>query len=120
MENGIPEYNAGKRKIIWRLKNVKGQMTKNLDLSLTYKAGVVIDDLQFKQMGPFNVEFDIPNHTASTVKITKMDIKVSNDFLFTPSWQSLGGQDPNSEEQKGEPGKWLRHKTFSGSYICRI
>jgi len=49
-------------------------------------------------MGPFNVEFDIPNHTASTVKITKMDIKVSNDFLFTPSWQSLGGQDPNSEE----------------------
>lgn len=24
MENGIPEYNAGKRKIIWRLKNVKG------------------------------------------------------------------------------------------------
>jgi len=48
MENGIPEYNAGKRKIIWRLKNVKGQMTKNLDLSLTYKDGVVIDDLQFK------------------------------------------------------------------------
>lgn len=45
MENGIPEYNAGKRKIIWRLKNVKGQMTKNLDLSLTYKDGVVIDDL---------------------------------------------------------------------------
>jgi hypothetical protein len=86
MENGIPEYNAGKRKIIWRLKNVKGQMSKNLDLSLTYRDGVVIDDLQFKQMGPFNVEFDIPNHTASTVKITKMDIKVSNDFLFTPSW----------------------------------
>lgn len=23
-ENGIPEYNSGKRKIIWRLKNVKG------------------------------------------------------------------------------------------------
>lgn len=73
-------------------------MTKNLDLSLTYNDGVIIDDLQFKQMGPFNVEFDIPNHTASTVKITKMDIKVSNDFLFQPSWQSLGGQDPNSDE----------------------
>ena len=82
LENGIPEYNAGKRRIIWRLKNVKGQQTKNLDLSLTYKDGVIIDDLQFKQMGPFNVEFDIPNHTASTVKITKMDIKVSNDFIF--------------------------------------
>ena len=24
MENGLAEYNAGKRKIIWRLKNVKG------------------------------------------------------------------------------------------------
>ncbi len=120
LENGIAEYNAGKRKIIWKLKNVKGQMTKTLDVSLTYGAGVVIDELQFKQLGPFNVDFDIPNHTASTVKITKMDIKVSNDYLFTPSWNSLGGQDPNSEEQKGEPGKWPRHKTFSGSYVCRV
>tara|TARA_B110000305_G_C18904253_1_gene387789 strand:- start:9 stop:284 length:276 start_codon:yes stop_codon:yes gene_type:complete len=91
MENGLAEFNAGKRKIIWKLKNVKGQMTKCLDVSLTYIEGVVIDELQFKQLGPFNVDFDIPNHTASTVKITKMDIKVSNDYLFTPSWQSLGG-----------------------------
>jgi hypothetical protein len=44
----VPEFNAGKRKIIWRLKNVKGQMTKTLDVSLTYADGVVIDDLQFK------------------------------------------------------------------------
>jgi len=57
-------------------------MTKNLDVSLTYNAGVTIDELQFKQLGPFNVDFDIPNHTASTIKITKMDIKVSNDYLF--------------------------------------
>lgn len=82
MENGIAEFNAGKRKIIWKLKNVKGQMTKTLDVSLTYNAGERIDELQFKQLGPFNVEFDIPNHTASTIKITKMDIKVSNDYLF--------------------------------------
>ena len=73
-------------------------MTKTLDVSLTYEGGVVIDELQFKQLGPFNVDFDIPNHTASTVKITKMDIKVTNDYLFTPSFASLGGQDPNSEE----------------------
>jgi hypothetical protein len=57
-------------------------MTKTLDVSLTYNAGVIIDELQFKQLGPFNVDFDIPNHTASTIKITKMDIKVSNDYLF--------------------------------------
>jgi hypothetical protein len=36
MENGFAEFNAGKRKIIWKLKNVKGQMTKTLDVSLTY------------------------------------------------------------------------------------
>ena len=36
MENGIAEFNCGKRKIIWKLKNVKGQMTKTLDVSLTY------------------------------------------------------------------------------------
>ena len=49
-----------------------------------------------------------------------MDVKVSNDFLFTPSWNSMGGQDVNDEKHKGPPGKWLRHKTFSGSYVCRI
>jgi hypothetical protein len=48
MENGIAEFNAGKRKIIWKLKNVKGQMTKTLDVSLTYNAGERIDELQFK------------------------------------------------------------------------
>ena len=85
-ENGIAEFYQGKRKIIWRLKNVKGQMTKTLDVSLTYNPGVIIDEIQFKHVGPFNVDFDIPNHTASTIKITKMDIKVSNDYLFTPSW----------------------------------
>ena len=36
LENGLAEYNNGKRKIIWKLKNVKGQMTKTLDVSLTY------------------------------------------------------------------------------------
>lgn len=66
-------------------------MTKTLDVSLTYVQGVEIDELQFKQLGPFNVDFDIPNHTASQVKITKMDIKISNDYLFTPTWNSLGG-----------------------------
>lgn len=45
LENGLAEFNNGKRKIIWRLKNVKGQMTKNLDVSLTYNKGIIIDEL---------------------------------------------------------------------------
>ena len=45
LENGLAEYNNGKRKIIWKLKNVKGQMTKTLDCSLTYFKGLVIDEL---------------------------------------------------------------------------
>jgi hypothetical protein len=66
-------------------------MTKNLDVSLTYNQGIIIDELQFKKLGPFSVDFDIPNHTASTIKVTKMDIKVSDDYLFAPNWNSLGG-----------------------------
>lgn len=96
-ENGIAEFNTCKRKIIWHLKNVKGQQTKNLDIALSYEPGIILNELHFKQLGPFDVDFDIPNHTASTIKIVKMDVKVSNDFIFTPSWNSLGGQDPNSE-----------------------
>lgn len=45
MENGVAEFNVGKRKIIWKLKNVKGQMTKTLDLSLTYSHGSVVNEL---------------------------------------------------------------------------
>ena len=44
-ENGIAEFNACKRKIIWKLRNVKGQQTKMLDVSLTYLPGHVIDEL---------------------------------------------------------------------------
>jgi len=44
-ENGVAEFNTGKRKIIWRLKNVKGQQTKTLDVSLTYNPGILIDEL---------------------------------------------------------------------------
>lgn len=36
-----------------------------------------------------------------------MDVKVLN----------VMPDDPNANN---EPGKWLRHKTFSGSYIFRI
>ena len=51
----------------------------------------------FNGSSSFYVDFDIPNHTVSGVKITKMDIKVTNDYLFNPTWNSLGGQDPDSE-----------------------
>ena len=71
MENGVAEFNVGKRKIIWKLKNVKGQMTKTLDLSLTYSYGSIVNELQYKQVGPFNVDFDIPNHTAWQYTVPK-------------------------------------------------
>jgi len=44
---------------------------------------------------------------VSGVKINKMEVKVD--------CQPVG--DPNVGV---EPGKWLRHKTFSGSYTFRI
>ena len=76
-------------------------------MSLTYKKGTVINETQFKQLAPFNCDFDIPNHTASGIKINKMEVKVQQ-------------QPPNDPNQGIEPGKWLRHKTFSGSYSFRI
>jgi len=32
--------------------------------------------VQFKQLAPFTVDFDIPNHTASGMRINKMEVKV--------------------------------------------
>ena len=64
----------------------------------------MIDEAQFKQLGPFTLEFDIPNYTASGIKVSKMDAKI----IDAP------------QDQKAEPGKWLRHKTSSGSYVCRV
>ena len=47
-------------------------------MSMTYKKGVMIDEVQFKQLSPFTVDFDIPNHTASGIRINKMEVKVVN------------------------------------------
>lgn len=49
----------------------------------------------------------MPNHTVSGIKINKMEVRVD----------SMAAGDPN---EKNEPGKWLRHKTFSGSYTFRL
>ena len=93
-----------KRKIAWSLTNFRGGQTKTLACSFTYDKDVLIDEKQFKALGPFSLEFDIPNYTASGIKINKIHAKLI-DRPF---------------DEKKEPGKWLRHKTLSGSYICRI
>ena len=47
-----------------------------MELSLTLTERTVIDEVLYKQLSPFTVEFDIPNHTVTGIKINKMDIKV--------------------------------------------
>jgi hypothetical protein len=74
---------------------------------MTFRKGVPIDEVQFKQLSPFTCDFDIPNHTVSGIRINKMEVKIT----------SPAPGDPNAGV---DPGKWLRHKTFSGSYIFRI
>ena len=69
----------------------------------------------FKQLSPFNVDFDIPNHTASGIKISKMEAKVMQNSMGM--FGQPAANDPNATI---EPGKWLRHKTFSGSYVFRV
>jgi hypothetical protein len=92
--------------VVWTVNNFKGRQTRTLEVCLTYDPDVVIDELQFKQLGPFTLEFDVPNYTASGVKVSRMDAKLI---------------DVTSADQKQqEPGKWLRHKTVSGSYVCRV
>ena len=103
-ENGNADCDMKKRKVVWQLMNVKGGMNKQLDVCLSYEKDVLIDELQFKQLGPFTLDFDIPNYTASGIKISKMDAKL----IDTPF------------DQSKDPGKWLRHKTHSGSYVSRV
>ena len=106
-DNDICDYNLSKRTVVWSVKNFRGQQNRNLDISLTYKKGTVINETLFKQLSPFNCDFDIPNHTVSGIKINKMEVRVE--------------QQPAGDPNHGvEPGKWLRHKTFSGSYAFRI
>ena len=41
--------------------------------------------MQFKQLAPFTVDFDIPNHTASGMRINKMEVKVVNQVPNDPN-----------------------------------
>lgn len=70
------DFSAGKRTITWHIKNLRGGQNRQLSTSLTYQKGHQIDENAFKQLSPFNVDFDIPNHTASGIKISKMEAKV--------------------------------------------
>jgi hypothetical protein len=75
-DNDTADYNTSKRHIDWHVKNFRGGQNRVLDVSLTYKKGTIINEVQFKQLAPFNCDFDIPNHTASGIKINKMEVKV--------------------------------------------
>ena len=74
-ENGYADCDLKKRKVVWNVKNFKGGSSRNLDVVLSYDPEVVIDELQFKQLGPFTIEFDIPNYSASGIKVARMDAK---------------------------------------------
>lgn len=106
-KNGHADYDENKRKVTWEVKDVKGGKTKALDFVLTYEKDTMLDDFQFKQLGPFTMDFDIPNYTASGVRVKKMDAKFMD-------------YQPTSLKDKKEPAKWLRHKTLCGSYVCRF
>jgi hypothetical protein len=47
-ENDIADYNSSKHKVEWKVKNFRGQQTRQLELSLTYKKGTQINEVQFK------------------------------------------------------------------------
>jgi len=75
-ENGYADCDIKKRKVTWTVKDFKGGSSRNLDIVLTYDAETIIDDFQFKQLGPFTMEFDIPNYTASGIRVAKMEAKI--------------------------------------------
>jgi len=108
------DFSAGKRTCSWFIKNLRGGQTREITISITYRKDIEIDELCFKQLSPFNVDFDIPNHTSSGIKISKMEAKVMQEG---PPLMINGVPDKNANV---EPGKWLRHKTFSGSYVFRV
>ena len=70
------DFSEGKRSCSWHIKNLRGGQTREITISITYHKDVVVDEMCFKQLSPFNVDFDIPNHTSSGIKISKMEAKV--------------------------------------------
>ena len=42
------DFNVSKRRVEWTVKNFRGGQNRQLELSLTYKKDVVIDEVQFK------------------------------------------------------------------------
>ena len=79
------DFSVSKRRVEWTVKNFRGGQNRQLELSLTYKKDVIIDEVQFKQLSPFTVDFDIPNHTASGLRINKMEVKLVQQALGDPN-----------------------------------
>ena len=42
------DFNVSKRRIEWKIKNFRGGQNRELELSMTYRKGTVIDEMQFK------------------------------------------------------------------------
>lgn len=89
------------------VKSLRGGNSSEIDISLTYEKNTVIDIVQFKRLSPLYIDFEMPNLTSSDMRISK----VETSFIGMPV---------KTDSKQEEIKKWLRHKTYSGSYFCRI
>ena len=87
------DYNPGTKTVTWSITDMKG--SKELILKLTINLDSAL--LQKPILHQLSLGFEIPNYTPTGMKIQHL--------------KSLS---------KTEPKKWIRLKTLSSSYICRV
>ena len=87
------DYNPSTKSVTWSIIDMKGSKELILKLAINLDSAL----LQKPILHQLSLKFEIPNYTPTGMKIQYL--------------KSLS---------KSEPKKWIRYKTFSSSYICRL
>ena len=79
-EQGRALHYKEKKQVIWDLEDVRGGQNRKFTCTFTYDTDDFIDEKKIKHIGPFQCNFEIPNHTASGAKIKAVDVATISAF----------------------------------------
>ncbi|KAJ3434097.1 ap-4 complex subunit mu-1 [Anaeramoeba flamelloides] len=98
------KFDKNQRKVFWKIQKFFGECEKHLFCNLILKSGIENIKKLKSQIGPICMEFEIPSHSSSDIKIKSIKTIPLN----------------NLNKKIKNPIRYKRNITFSKSYFMRL
>lgn len=94
------EYIESEKKVVWTIKKLLGGSDVRMHIKVTLEQNVVSLAQSKREIGPLEVNFEIPMYSVSNMQVRYLRIMEAS--------------------KQYNPFRWVRYITQSSSYVCRV